>query len=92
MYQPPRTRQEAVNEIVQTGFTVPAMLAVAIAFPLPGEIEEMEAFLRKMDEALDGTGTRWRAKAEQYLVVWGRTTPNDRTEQGVVDGQGKSGR
>lgn len=67
MYSPPRTRKEAVNEIMQSGFTVPAVLAVSLAFPVDGEIAELRTTpIGKL--LLEDYG----AEACLYLQAWGR--------------------
>lgn len=67
-YRPPTTRKEAVDEILRSGFTTSAILAVACAFPLPGELHELHTtragalLLEYADDAC------W------YLHQWGRAS------------------
>lgn len=64
----PSNRKEAVAQIIETGFTISAMLAVAKAFPLDeSEAEDVDDLLRRMDDP-------WvSAEVDRYLRAWGST-------------------
>lgn len=67
MYVPPKTREEATAEIMHSGFTISAMLAVSLAFPLDGELEDtLNDRLGQMMLQDYGEG------ACHYLYAWGR--------------------
>lgn len=68
VYTSPTCRQEAVDEIMRSGFTTSAVLAVAMAFPLPGEVEETVAFSRDRGGILD----YYFENACFYLEAWGK--------------------
>lgn len=62
----PTNREEAIALLVATRYTVSGMLAVARAFPLPGEAEETLAMIERVPsvrEYYDG--------AQDWLDVWG---------------------
>lgn len=65
-YVPPTSRQEAADEILKTGFTVSAMLAVCLAFPLPTELEEIVAMHERANLSY------WLEEACVYLSAWGK--------------------
>lgn len=61
---------------MRSGFTISATLAIAMAFPLPGEIAEAIAFNKERDGILD----YYFAESCAYLTAWGRNScPVDRT-------------
>lgn len=68
-YRPPTSRREAVDEIIQTGYTTSALLAVALGFPLDGEVAETAN--SKVGRMLLGD---YGGEACRYLTAWGRNS------------------
>lgn len=68
-YSPPTSRREAVDEIMHSGFTTSAMLAVACAWPLPGELAEFRT--SKVGRLLVH---EYGDEACRYLQAWGRAS------------------
>lgn len=67
----PNNRREAVDEIMRSGFTIPAVLAVGLLWPLPGEIGEIARMHERMniEDYLEEALT-------VYVKGWGRTLPH----------------
>lgn len=74
-YKPPTTRMEAVAEIITTGGTISALLAVAAAFPLPGETEETNAMLARLREHDPQWHDDLIRERDKYLASWGKEPP-----------------
>lgn len=68
----PTNREEAVEEIIRTGCTISAMLAVAEAFPLPGEPEVTARALERWREADPTFVAYLLTERDGYLRSWGR--------------------
>lgn len=66
----PTNRAEAVAEIIETGCTIPAMLAVAEAFPLPGEREVTARMLEQLAENDPEWAKHLIAERDKYVESW----------------------
>lgn len=62
----PANRKEALAQIIETGLTITAMVALAKAFQLDErEAADADRVLQRMDE-------HWAEEVESYLRAWGR--------------------
>lgn len=66
----PTNRAEAVAEIIETGVTITAMLAVAEAFPLPGEKAMTDEWLERLAEVDPDWHKSIIRERDKYLEAW----------------------